>query len=174
LGSSDMPIILGVSPWKSAHNLWLEKTGKQDPPRASYPMQRGIRLEERARELYTEHTGIDIQPCCVENSFASWMRASLDGLNDAEDIVVEIKVPGAKDHNEALKGRIPEHYIPQCDYLIAVTNAQVLHYWSFAGDEGVLVKHHPDKERIAYLINRAAAFWSCIERDVAPDMIGFI
>jgi len=61
IGASDAPVIMGVSPWKTQHQLWLEKLGlyKQE---SGWHMQRGLELEEGARNLFREITGIRILP----------------------------------------------------------------------------------------------------------------
>ncbi len=32
IGSSDMAAILGVDPWRTAYDVWLEKTGSRSEP----------------------------------------------------------------------------------------------------------------------------------------------
>ena len=53
IGASDAPIICGLSPWKSAIQLWMEKTGKITQPDSSgnFAIQRGIRLEPVVRAM---------------------------------------------------------------------------------------------------------------------------
>ena len=83
-------------------------------------------------------------------------------------IVVEIKVPGKIDHNIAVNGKIPSKYVAQCDYLLAVSGAQVLHYWSFDGKQGVLVEFYPNQLRTNRSLKIAEQFWGYVKRREPP------
>jgi putative phage-type endonuclease len=58
IGASDVPVILGLSPFKSRNQLYLEKCGMDDEPdEMSEPMKMGLRLEPVIAEIYQEETG---------------------------------------------------------------------------------------------------------------------
>ena len=103
-------------------------------------MQRGKRLEPLARLAYVNHTGIDVEPVCVQSREHPWMRASLDGLSADGRHVVEIKCPGEKDHRLAASGCVPEKYYAQLQHILAVTGLGEIYYWSFRFDHTVLLK----------------------------------
>ncbi len=46
LGASDLPAILGLSPWASAYDVWLEKTGRVEPKPTTTAMRAGNLLED--------------------------------------------------------------------------------------------------------------------------------
>ena len=46
--ASETPVVLGVSPWQTPYQLWLEKKGRAERP-VTFPMQRGKELEAAAR-----------------------------------------------------------------------------------------------------------------------------
>ena len=54
IGASESAAILGLSPWKTANDLWLEKTGNRMPKDLSDDpyIQKGVRLEPALRELF--------------------------------------------------------------------------------------------------------------------------
>jgi putative phage-type endonuclease len=60
LGSTDSPAILGLSPWKSAHDVWQEKTGRGEAREVNLPMFLGTHLEKAIGELFTANTGIPV------------------------------------------------------------------------------------------------------------------
>lgn len=66
--ASDMPIIMGLSPYKTVFQLWLEKTGRANPPDLSGNphVQRGHALEDVARQVAEDHLGEIILPACGE------------------------------------------------------------------------------------------------------------
>src|SRR3990172_7017919 len=82
LGSSDAPIIMGVSPWMTALQLWEIKTGKFKPSQESnWAMERGSRLEPKARAHYQLLTERDMTPALKEHPEYPFLRASLDGFD---------------------------------------------------------------------------------------------
>lgn len=169
IGASDAPIILGVSPFKTAHELWQEKTGRKPPFAGNWATRRGIRMEPLARTHYEAVTGLTVQPHCRQHPDLLWMRASLDGITFDGDIILEIKCPGKKDHASALEDRVPEKYWPQIQHQLAVTGARVCHYWSFDGKKGALVAVSPDRAYIEELVERERAFWDCVLEDREPQ-----
>jgi len=165
IGASDAPVIMGHSPWQKESELLLLKTGRKTEPSANFAMQRGKRLEPLARLAYVNHTGIGVEPMCVQSLTHAWMRASLDGLSPDGDHVVEIKCPGAKDHQLADSGFVPDKYYAQLQHILAVTGLGEISYWSFRFDHTVLLKVKRDDGFIDTLIAKEAAFWGKVCRN---------
>lgn len=61
LGSTDSAAILGVSPWKSAHDVWRDKVADNPPREPSLPMWLGLKLQEAVAELYSTNTGHEVE-----------------------------------------------------------------------------------------------------------------
>ena len=160
IGASDAPVVMGLSPWQKDSELLLLKTGQQAERPANDAMQRGKRLEPVARLAYVQHTGIAVEPVCVQSREHPWMRASLDGLSADGRHVVEIKCPGEKDHRLAACGRVPEKYFPQLQHILAVTGLGAIGYWSFRFDHTVLLTVERDEAFIADLLEKEIAFWA--------------
>jgi putative phage-type endonuclease len=160
IGASDAPVVMGLSPWQKAGELLLLKTGQQAERPANCYMQRGKTLEPLARDAFIRHTGIEVEPVCVQSTDHAWMRASLDGLSPDGRQVVEIKCPGEKDHRFAATGRVPEKYYPQLQHILAVTGLGEIHYWSFRFDHTVLLKVERNESFIADLIEKEIDFWT--------------
>jgi putative phage-type endonuclease len=169
VGASDAPAIMGVSPWMDLDTLWLEKTGRRPGAPSSLAMLRGQQLEPVARGLYVRTTRVPVAPVCLEHHLHRWMRGSLDGLSADGRLVVEIKCPGARDHAVARAGRVPEKYVPQIQHLLAVSGAEVCHYWSFRDDAGALVEVAPDGRYIGELIARERDFWRHVQEGRRPE-----
>jgi putative phage-type endonuclease len=134
-------------------------------------MARGKRLEPLARLKYQQITGIRVRPVCVVHDELPWLRASLDGLSEDGQIVLEIKCPNDKAHFTALRGNVPAYYFAQTQHQLAVTGCPVLHYWSytdsddFAPEEQVaLVKVLPNREYIERLVARERLLWEELQR----------
>ena len=171
LGGSDAPIIVGLSPYRTASQLYLDKIGEGVPQRVNKWMQRGLDLEPEARRAYEARTGNAIEPCTLLHPDWPIMRASLDGRTFDGEICVEIKAPGMYDHTYARGGAVPKHYMPQCQHLLAVSGASVLHYWSYRPDDPpALIVVEPDREYIEQLIALEREFWGYVERREPPPL----
>lgn len=167
--ASDAPIIMGVSPWKNVHQLWLEKCMLEEPGSyISSRMQRGIDLEPIALESFKFYTGIEMIPCVVESENKSWMGASLDGISQCKQYIVEIKCPGLEAHAKALSGKIPEYYFPQIQHQLAVTGLPFAYYYSFDGEDGIYLKVDRDEEYIKELIKKEEEFWYSVQNFEEP------
>ena len=167
LGSSDAPVIMGEAPFRTRRFLWSVKTGLAKETAGGAAARRGRALEGAAQSVYERQTGIQMEPLCLVHERLEWMRASLDGLSFDGSIALEIKCPwGMRDQPELREGRIPIHYYAQVQHQLEVSGARELHYWSFNGASGTLVRVQPDREYIARLIDAEATFW---QRVVASD-----
>ncbi len=162
IGASDAPVVMGLSPWQKEGELLLLKTGQKAERPANDAMERGKRLEPLARQAYVDHTGIAVEPVCVQSRRHDWMRASLDGLSVDGRQVIEIKCPGEKDHSVAACGRVPDKYYPQLQHILAVTGLGEIDYWSFRFGHAVLLKVERDDDFIAALLEKETAFWAMV------------
>lgn len=169
LGSSDAPVILGVSPWRNAHDLLLEKTGeKKSEFKGNFATQRGKDLEPIVRAKYNEMFGCDCQPAnLVSVEYDHW-RASLDGIDRIKGRIIEIKCPGKVDHATALEGKIPKKYQPQCQWQLIVSGAAHLDYvsWDGKSDDLVIVRCNPDHEMMKELMERSMLFWELVTKRI--------
>ena len=74
--ASETAAVMGLSPWSTPYQLWLEKTSRTNA-KVTQAMQRGTELEPSARSAYEEQTGLVMQPLVIEDGAYS---ASLDGM----------------------------------------------------------------------------------------------
>ena len=99
-----------------------------------------------------------------------WMRASLDGLSFDGSIVLEIKCPmSLRDRAAAQQGRVPPQHYAQLQHELEVSRAAEVHYWSFDGSAGSLVRVRPDREYLRRLLDAEAAFWQLVRQNVWPE-----
>jgi putative phage-type endonuclease len=163
IGASDASSVLGVSPWKTSYQLWIEKTSKD--PNESIPnprMQRGLDLEPKALSLFEQETGYLMSPKVLISPSHQFMMASLDGLCIDDKIAVEIKCPGFKDHEIALEGKVPDKYIPQLQHQLCVLNAEKMYYESYNPDHEktlVIFEVYRDQTYIDNLIQKESEFY---------------
>jgi putative phage-type endonuclease len=166
LGASDAPVIMGISKWKTAHELWLEKTGQKDSDYSgNFVTDKGHELEAIARAAFELQTMKHWAPANLEYKHNPRIRASLDGYDPDTNAILEIKYLG-KDAYAALCDNedIPEHYWPQLMQQILVTGAEDLNFVGIneAGEIATLYMAVSDRE------------WKYINEQLLPALNRFL
>lgn len=167
---TDCPAILGSSPWSTAYKCWQEKFNLAEKQKSNEAMERGKRLEPEARKHFIEGRGIDMIPVVVESSEFDFLGASLDGISEAENAILEIKCGGTKLHQMAAKGEIPQYYQDQMQHQLLVTGASKCFYYSYDGSDGICVEVFPDPNFKARFIPKARDFWRCVAFNEPPAL----
>lgn len=170
IGASDASIIMGVSPYKSAYDLWLEKkTGIL--PETTRAMQYGIDNEANARSLFEEMTGLVMfSNHTVTNPKRNWQFATLDGIDLEHEHILEVKCSNEKDHELAKKGTVPEKYFPQVQHQLEVTGLNKGFYFSYHKGEGIIVKTERDSAFIKDMNAKEEHFYyEHMMKGIAPE-----
>lgn len=168
IGASDAPIIMGVSPWKTAYELWEEKTGRKESPIMTPWMKRGHDLEPIARSNFEKLIDEDVFPDVIFHEEHDFLMASLDGISMDGKTLVEIKCPGKEAHSIAMAGNIPEHYMPQLQHQLMITGLDKMYYYSFDGNDGIPIVVNRDDDYIKELLAKELEFWEHMQNDTAP------
>ncbi len=164
--ATDMNVIMGTSHWKTRIQLYHEKLSNDAPTPPNERMQRGVDLEPIARNLFNATTGLDMKPAIVVKD---WLMASLDGRDDGFGCIVEIKCPGQKDHATALLNKVPDHYYPQLQFQMYVSEVHKAYYFSFDGMDGVTVEVYRDDKYIEKMLIEARKFYDCLMTRTPPE-----
>lgn len=172
VGSSDVAAILGISPWKTKHRLWLEKTGRVQVADISnqWQVQRGTENEGKARAHFELMDGRSFPPALVVHPKYDFMRVSLDGL--CEKTVLEIKVPSMKVIESAALGVVPDYYMAQIQYQMFCVGAESAIFFCMHPESGraeqVIVKN--DFEFQAKIEKEVIEFWNAVKNNVEPEL----
>lgn len=169
IGASDAPIILGESPFKSPIQLWEEKLGIRSQTFQSASMKRGHDLEPLARHSFQRSTGISVEPLVIKSKKYPWMIASLDGISQDFQHIVEIKCPGKTDHQTAVDGFIPKKYQAQLQHQMICAGVEKAYYYSFDGVDGVLVEAFLDDSYVFDLLKKEKEFFDSVESYMPPQ-----
>ena len=168
--ASETAAVMGISPWLTPYELWMLKTGRSTQA-VTPPMQHGTKLEPEARAAYEERTGNLMQPLVLSDGPYS---ASLDGINLAGDLIVEIKCPfrgkAAPLWKEASEGRIPGHYAAQVQHQLMVAGASTAHFWVYAEGEGMLITVKRDEELMSLIREAWDGFQQYLDTDTPPPL----
>lgn len=160
--ATDASIIMGSNPWETPYRLWQRKLGLIEEKKSNEAMDRGKRLEPEARALCIEYIGFEVKPIVVESDEFDFLGASLDGISESGNSVVEIKCGGSKLHEMAIRGEIPQYYQDQMQHQLLVTDADRCLYYSYDGSKGICIEVEPDPEFKDKFLPKAREFWKCI------------
>ncbi len=182
LTASDAAAALGVNPYKSAVQLWSEKTGLVDPSDLSgnEAVELGIRLESFTREAFADRTGREVQPWAqyvlVHHQTVDFLGCTpdatqrKDGDSDTGNLQIKTSLGyAARRWNDGPPMEVQIQV--QCE--IAVMGLD----W---GTIAVLLAgprlRYFDVERndrfIAAMIDKLAEFWQCVQRREMPTVDG--
>ena len=183
LGSSDAAAALGLNPYTSQLELWMEKTGRQSgtaeplgADQLTSPLHWGQVLEPLVAEHYARHTGHRVQRvnAILQHVDHPWMMANLDWeiISNDEVQILECKTAGI--HGARLwKDGVPEYVQLQVMHQLAVTGQK-------AADVAVLLGGHElqihrierDEAMIEQLVALERQFWDHVENDTPPPADG--
>lgn len=160
IGASDVASILGLNPYRSAYQLFLEKMGKADAVES--PMSRyGKEMEEIARDAFISKHGILVFPrvCVSKRTNTPWAFASLDGMSLDDSTILEIKCPFYAEKAVEMSKQIPPMYYAQMQYQMFVTELNECHFWVYRPD----FQHHEivkrDDNFISDMMQKAETFY---------------
>ncbi|WP_257250943.1 YqaJ viral recombinase family nuclease [Burkholderia cepacia] len=182
IGGSDAAAAVGLNPYMSPLELWLDKTGRADglpgpdPDDTSSPTYWGMLLEPIVAASYTKQTGNRVRRinAVLRHPTIPFMLANLDreivGVPDVQ--ILECKTAGEFGVRLWREG-VPEYVQIQVQHQLAVTGKS-------AADVAVLIcgqaleihRIERDDGLIARLIELEARFWRFVESDTPPPADG--
>lgn len=164
IGGSDVSIIAGINPFKSVHQLWLEKTGQIEPEQTeSEPAHFGTLLEPIVRKEFTRRTSIKVRQkhMLLQSSENPFMFADLDGViyENGEMCIFEAKTASAY-KKEVWEEGVPAEYILQVQHYMAVTGAKKTYIAALVGGNLFYCRViERDEELIKKIISMERYFW---------------
>lgn len=178
IGSSDAAAILGVSPWSSALDVYLDKTeGRREVSAAKQKIfNRGVRMEKYIIDILSEQENLTITKRGAryrDNDFP-FIAAEIDaetwcGRN------VEIKTVSpfkAKEWGEQQTDEVPMHYIAQVMHGLMVTNREeTIMGVLIGGDDFRVYRIFRDDEIIDLLKEKEIEFWDRIQNLNPPEPV---
>ncbi|MFJ8216437.1 YqaJ viral recombinase family protein [Bacillus cereus] len=177
IGGSDVSAIAGLNKWKSAVQVFLEKTQaieKEDiQSEAAYF---GNVLEEVVAKEFAKRTDLKVQRrnAILQHPEYTWMLANVDRLIVGEKVGLECKTASEYLKKEWGDEEVPAAYLLQCQHYMAVTGYEA--WWIavlIGGNKFVHKKIERDEELIQYLIDIEKDFWlNNVEKNEPPMFDG--
>ncbi|MHC8357259.1 YqaJ viral recombinase family nuclease [Pseudomonas sp. LB3P81] len=184
IGSSDAAAAVGLNPYKSQLELWMEKTGrdtslpKLDPQDEESPAYWGNILEPIVAAHYTKRSGHRVRRINAvlqhPDPQLSWMLANIDRevIGAPEVQILECKTAGINGARLWKEG-VPEYVQLQVMHQLAVTGKQAADVAVLLGGQHLEIHRiERDEALIARLIDLERLFWDYVISDTPPQADG--
>ncbi|RIV48807.1 YqaJ viral recombinase family nuclease [Burkholderia pseudomallei] len=182
IGGSDAAAAVGLNPYTSALELWMEKTGRADglphanPNDTTSPTYWGTLLEPIVAASYTKQTGNRVRRvnAVLRHPTIPWMLANLDREIVGVPAVQILECKTAGEFGSRLwRGGVPEYVQIQVQHQLAVTGKQAAHVAVLLCGQALEVHRiERDDALIGRLIELEARFWRFVESDTPPPADG--
>lgn len=176
IGGSDIAAIMGLSPWKTAYQVYQEKRREVNDWQGNEATDWGKRMEPAIRKWYSDQTGrsVRLPEKIMVNPKHPFMLASLDGFTD-DPRGVEIKTARSmKGWGEPGTNEIPDYYLLQVQHYMVVTGFPVFDVpVSIGGGSPALYEVPFDRELGEMIIEACAAFWQRVQDGNPPDPVSY-
>jgi putative phage-type endonuclease len=184
IGSSDAAAAVGLNPYKSQLELWMEKTGRDgslpkiDPQDEESPTYWGNILEPIVALHYSKRSGHRVRRINAvlqhPDADLSWMLANIDreviGADDVQ--ILECKTAGINGARLWKEG-VPEYVQLQVMHQLAVTGKQAADVAVLLGGQHLEIHRiERDESMIARLIELERKFWEYVITDTPPPADG--
>lgn len=176
IGGSDAAAILGLNPWKTAMDVWMEKTGEftADDAQDNEKMYWGNMLEDIVAREFMTRTGLKVRRrnAILKHKQYPFMIANVDRLVVGQSAGLECKTAGYYSTDDWAMG-VPEYYIPQVQHYMAVTGYPVWYVAVLIGGQEFRYYQIPREEAfIRELIRTEREFWHLVETKTPPPLDG--
>lgn len=178
IGGSDAAAILGISPWKTPLQVYLDKV----QPRSEEPdrnkarvFARGKRMEPYVIDLLAAEEGLSI--AARGNRYVDpelpFLAAEIDAeTDDGRNIEIKTVSPfKAFEWGEEKTDSIPVHYTAQAMHGLMVTGRAVCIFGVLiGGDDFRVYQVERDDETIAAMRAKEVEFWRMVQDQTPPDI----
>ncbi|ADG20360.1 phage-type endonuclease [Paraburkholderia atlantica] len=180
IGGSDVAAALGLSRYKTAFQLWAEKTGRLEPENLDdvERIRFGNLMEEIIAREYARRNDVKVQRrnSIIAHPKYPFMRANVDRVVVGARRGLECKnVDGMAfrfgEWGEPGTDQVPDEYLLQCHHYMVVLDYPEWHLAACVGGNSLrtyIIERDAETEEM--LIEQEHAFWQHVERDEAPSL----
>lgn len=175
IGSSDAAAVCGQSPWSTALEVYLHKTGAVSAPEENVRMRWGTLLEPVLASAYEDVTDTPLRKVpMLQHPRLAWMLASIDRVTIDGSRIVEFKNVGQNlahhwlDADEGPDG-IPPYVHLQVQHQMEVSGIHETDVVALIGGHDFRIYSVPFNAAMAEsIIGIESAFWKCVEQGTPP------
>lgn len=177
VGGSDAATVLGLNPYATAYELYLDKRGdapEEDENFLKEARYWGSRLEAPVADRYAEESGYKVQKAnqMIRSKKHPFMLANIDRKVVGEDrrIGFEAKTAARPDGwGDTGSDEIPPYIMIQCQHYLAVTEYDVWDLAVLIGNRDFrMYRINPIQNIIDQLIEAETEFWDRVTTGVPP------
>ena len=165
LGGTDISAVIGVNPYRTALDVYLEKTSEDVMPQQdNEAMYWGRTLEDIVLKEYSKRTGVNVIPPMgthhdIKHKF---LACNIDGWVE-NGVILECKTAGARANDqwgEEGTDEIPEAYLCQVAWYCAITGAHRADIAVLIGGQDFRIyTYYANKDFQDKLIQAGVDFW---------------
>lgn len=171
LGGSDIPAVLGVSPYKTKRQLALEKLGLSEPSPMTNAMRRGNILEPVVAKMFRDETGIKFSKPTktYEHPKYSWLVGHFDGLTTKHDLI-EIKTMNLSKYLKTKREGLPVEITSQVQAYLSWPKMRKAYVVCFSAEvfEYFVVDQEPDQEFQEIIFREGSEFIANLQSGILP------
>ena len=177
IGGSDVAAIMGLNKWKSAYQIWLEKTGQVGLSESdSEPAYWGTVLEEVVAKEFAVRTGKKVRRRnqVFEHPEYPFLRANIDRDVVGEKAILECKTANQFLSKEWDGEEVPLSYLCQVQHYMNVLDRDYCYFAVLIGGEKFIWKRiERDQELIDSITKRLIGFWEeNVIKGIEPSIDG--
>jgi putative phage-type endonuclease len=171
--ASEMAAIVGLSPYATALDVYLEKLGLVEPKEDSEAMYWGRVLEPHLLDRYANDFGVELEfPGTTKHGRHPRIIGTPDAIVRGERRGVEAKAHGffqRREFGEVHTDSVPDRHIIQCAVYMAVFDCERWDLVTLLGGQDFRVYHlYRDRDLEENLISIGEAFWRDHVEALAP------
>ena len=184
IGGSDAAAVIGLSPYKTARDVYFEKLGREPEDNNTsgwVAMEVGKRLEDLVAAIFAKKTGFRIwqEKVMYRHPLFPFMLADVDYFFETSDGTVgilECKTANIHTKEKWENDAVPYHYEVQCRHYMAVKNLDIAYCACLFGNsenDFVFRRIDRDLDFEENLILQEESFWTeYVEPGIEPALSG--
>jgi len=178
VGGSDAATVLGLNPYTTVYELYLDKVGEAPPEDEDFLKEArywGSVLEQPVCDRYAEETGYKIQKAnqLIRSKEHPFMLANIDRKVVGEDRKIGFEAKTAarpEGWGDSGSDEIPPYIMLQCQHYLAVTGYDCWDLAVLIGNRDYRsFRINPIESIITQLIEAEEEFWDRVTNRVPPD-----
>lgn len=176
IGGSDAGVVCGFNPYRTAMEVYQDKTSNEVMELDNEAMRQGREFEDYVAKRFTEATGKKVRRAnaMYYDEDHPFMLADVDRMIVGENAGLECKTASPYLADKWEDGKIPMHYQLQCHHYMSVMDTEA---WYIAvliyGREFKFYRMERDEEIIADLVRMEQDFWeNHVMKGIMPNPDG--
>lgn len=174
IGASEIGIIMGNDPYRTPYQLWEKKCGFAKPEPLSGPMRWGIQNEDKARQWINAQEKLNLEPICVECTENPIFRASLDGWDRHQNVLVEIKCPTTQETIDRARthSAIHSYWYDQIQWQMMIAKPERAYFaiYDVQVQGCIILQQWPDIKHQKLMREKASEFWDLVVKGKSPEL----